>query len=133
MSQNKYSINLKVNVDHIDSLDHVNNVQYLHWVQDIAEMHWAVLSTTDINSKYVWVVLRHEIDYLQAAVLSDSIEIITWIGNTYGVKSERFVEIKKDSKLLARAKTIWCLLDRVTMKPSKIPLEIIHLLEINKG
>jgi acyl-CoA thioester hydrolase len=43
------------------------------------------------------------------------------------------VEIKKDDKILAKAKTIWCLLDRNTMKPVKIPSEIIEILQSEKG
>ncbi|WP_457618045.1 acyl-CoA thioesterase [Lutibacter sp.] len=86
-------------------LDHVNNVHYLQWVQNAAQKHWNILSTPDLNCKYVWIVLRHEIDYLRAAKLDDKITISTRVEDIYGVKSERIVEIKKESKLIARAKT----------------------------
>jgi len=85
------------------------------------------LSTTEINDTYVWVVLRHEIDYLASAKLNDKITINTWIENTAGVKSERMVEIKNNGKILAKAVTIWCLLDKKSMKPARIPSEIIEI------
>ena len=111
----------------IDHLNHVNNVIYVHWVLEAAEKHWDFLSTSKMNETYVWVVLRHEIDYLSSAKLNDVITINTWVENTRGVKSERIVEIKKDGKMVSKALTTWCLLDKKTMKPARIPSEIIEI------
>ena len=61
----------------------------------------------NFGAKYVWVVLRHEVDYLSSAKLNDELMVHTWKGASFGVKSERFVEIKKESKIIAKAKTIW--------------------------
>jgi len=127
--KNNYVFSLLVGENEIDNLNHVNNIHYLQWVQNAAEKHWDLLSNTNLNSSYVWVVLRHEIDYLLSAKLNDVLTVETWIGESYGVKSERFVEIKKGTKLIAKAKTIWCLLDKKTMKPTRIPSEILKLLE----
>lgn len=127
MHKKIFSFQLTITKDVIDVLNHVNNVYYLQWVQNAAQKHWDLLSTSDLNNKYVWIVLRHEIDYLYAVKLNDEITINTWIENIYGVKSERIVEIKKENKLVAKAKTTWCLLDKKTMKPIRIPSEIIKL------
>lgn len=124
-----YSTSLIVSKKDIDQLGHVNNLVYLEWVLKISGMHWNLLSTNEINAKYVWVVLRHEIDYLSSVKLNDEILISTWIGDSYGVKSERFVEIKFNQKIVARAKTTWCLLDRNSMKATRIPSNIIQLLK----
>ena len=105
--QHIYTVTVSEQV--IDTLNHVNNVEYLNFVQDAAEKHWSILSTREIDEKFVWVVLRHEIDYKKAAKLNDLLEIKTWIGESSGVKSERFVEIRKDNALIAKAKTIWWL------------------------
>lgn len=118
----------KVTENEIDALNHLNNVQYLNYVQDAAEKHWKALSNSKIDTQYVWVVLRHEIDYLKSAKLNDELEIKTWIGESAGVKSERFVEILKNDVLIAKAKTVWCLLDSKTMRPVRIPLEIMNIL-----
>ena len=120
---------ITVTSNDIDELNHVNNITYLKWVQLAANIHWNILSGATINSKYVWVVLRHEIDYLSAAFLNDELTINTWIGESYSVKSVRFVEVKRDGKVLCKAKTIWCLLDKNTMKPVRIPDEIMKILK----
>ncbi|NLP59055.1 thioesterase family protein [Lutibacter sp. B1] len=120
---------VKVSNEAIDDLNHVNNIYYLNWIQKASEIHWNKLSNISINSKYVWVVVRHEIDYLSSAILNDELNVKTWIGDSYGVKSERFVEIKKGDKLLVKAKTIWCLLDKNTMKPIRIPSEVLSILQ----
>ena len=38
-----YSMTTEVLPEHIDALGHVNNVQYLYWVQDAAHNHWKAL------------------------------------------------------------------------------------------
>lgn len=128
MKKNEFTFTLVVSEHEIDALNHVNNIHYIQWVQNAAQKHWSILSNSDLDSKFVWVVLRHEIDYMASAKLHDKIAVTTWIGESYGVKSERFVEMKKDSKLIAKAKTIWCLLDKKTMKPVRIPSEILNTL-----
>ena len=128
-NKNHFSFSVIVTPNEIDELNHVNNIEYLNWVLQAAEKHWELLAEPHVTSKYAWVVLRHEIDYLFSAKLDDKIIITTWIGESYGVKSERFVEIKKEGKLLAKSKTIYCLLDKNTMKPLRIPEEINRLLQ----
>lgn len=125
--KNCFTFNLKVTKNEIDHLNHVNNLVYVHWVLDAAQNHWQFLSSKALNSQYVWVVLRHEIDYLVSAMLNDEITINTWVEESIGVKSIRIVEIKRDNQLLAKAKTTWCLLDKNSMKPVRIPSEIILL------
>ena len=124
-----HSFSLKVNKEDIDALNHVNNIRYVQWVQNAAQKHWQLLCEANFDATYVWVVLRHEIDYLSSAKLNDELTVYTWIGTSFGVKSERFVEIKKGIKLIAKAKTIWCLLDKETMKPIRIPPKVMKILE----
>lgn len=133
MINNNFSYTLIVSEMDIDTLNHVNNITYLQWVQNAAQKHWGIISNAHIDENYVWVVIRHEIDYFLPALLNDTITVSTYIGDSYGVKSERFVEIKKGDKILAKAKTIWCLLDKKTMKPVKFPSEIMTILQSVKA
>ncbi|WP_372744183.1 acyl-CoA thioesterase [Lutibacter sp.] len=132
MSDLTYEFKLEVKASEIDDLNHVNNINYLNWVQLAANKHWKELSNSKIDEKYVWVVLRHEIDYFQPAFINETILVKTWVGSSYGVKSERFVEIRRNDELLAKAKTIWCLLDKVLMKPVRIPSEILQILKVKE-
>lgn len=130
---NKYfTDSFKVDQNAIDGLNHVNNVIYLDWAQKIAEKHWSQLSNTTINNNFVWVVKRHEVDYFLPVFLNDKITLKTYIGESYGVKSERFVNVLKNDKLVCSVKTTWILLDKATMKPVRIPSEILTLLNSNK-
>ncbi len=125
-----YSYTLKVKEAHIDGLSHVNNVVYLQWVNDISERHWNQLSLAKgLKEKYFWVVLRHELDYLNQAVLDDELTLLTWVGASKGVKSVRHVEIYKGDNLLLKAASTWCLIDAKTLKPTRIKNDILDTLQ----
>ena len=121
---------IKVKLHDIDALNHVNNLVYLQWVLEISGLHWNSLATKQINEKYVWVVLRHEIDYINQAHLNDIITVYTWIDQNEGVKSTRIVHIYCEDKLLIKSKTVWCLLDAKTLKPKRIGEDILQLFTI---
>ncbi len=125
-----HSFNVKK--EDIDNLNHVNNVVYLKWINEISGKHWGVLSTEEINKKYFWVVLRHEIDYLQSAILNDKITVYTWVGESSGVRSIRHVHIYNEDVLLVKAQTTWCLMDAKTQRPTRINNDIMKLLEIKE-
>ena len=123
-----FEIEMIVSEKDIDHLNHVNNVVYLQWVQDIATKHWNQLKDGHDTSNYVWVVIRHELDYSSQATLNDVIKIKTWIGETTGVKSIRHVAFYKGERLLVKAKTFWCLVDAKTLRPRRITGEILKVL-----
>jgi len=121
-----YSHLRTVEEDDLDELDHVNNVRYVQWIQDIAKEHWEVRATPQLKRDFFWVVIRHEIDYKKEALLNDELVIETFVGDTTFVTSERFVNIKKASTgdILVAAKSVWCLLDTSSKKPTKITPEL---------
>jgi acyl-CoA thioester hydrolase len=113
----------------IDTLGHVNNVVYLRWTQEAAEAHWSKLASAAQQSGIAWIVLRHEIDYKQAAKPGDSVYALTWVGETEGVRSVRHVQIfRLPGILLAEAKTTWVLVDADTQRPKRISAEVLELL-----
>lgn len=121
-----YEKKITVEEKNLDKQKHVNNVQYVQWVQDVAEEHWEVRASEDQKAKMIWVVVRHEIDYKKEAFLGDNISLQTYVGETTHVTSVRHVIIKNadTDKLLAEAKTTWCLLDAQTKRPVKISDEL---------
>lgn len=114
----------------IDELGHVNNVVYVRYVQEVAAEHWSQVASNELREKYLWVVLRHEIDYRHPAFLGDRIVGTTWVGEHHGARFERFVELtsEKDQKIIAEAKTIWCMLDAKTMRPVRITNDVLAVL-----
>ncbi|WP_348744791.1 thioesterase family protein [Tenacibaculum sp. 190524A05c] len=129
MNSNKiFTTQRTVLPEEIDELNHVNNVVYVQWVQDIAKMHWNKLIKNSTEKDFIWVVLRHEIDYKNQAKHNDVVTLKTWVGETEGVKSIRHVEVYKENTLLISAKTTWCLLNSKTFRPTRINENILKLL-----
>jgi acyl-CoA thioester hydrolase len=110
----------------IDQLGHVNNVTYLRWVQDVAVAHWRSTAPAAEQAKLLWVVLRHEIDYKQAAYLNDRIIARTWVGAASRLRFERHTELLRasDRTVLAKARTLWCPLDAQSGKPVSVSSEV---------
>ncbi|KAA5543484.1 acyl-CoA thioesterase [Adhaeribacter rhizoryzae] len=121
---------IKVQEPDIDELGHVNNVVYLRWVQEVATAHWNFAAPQQLKEIYTWVVIRHEIDYYSPAFLGDEIIGYTWVGEHQGAKFDRFVKLCRagNEKVLAEAKTTWCLLDAKTMRPRRIEQDVLSIL-----
>jgi acyl-CoA thioester hydrolase len=112
----------RVAVEDIDRLGHVNNVVYLRYAQDVAVAHWRSAVATEDRDSLVWVVRRHEIDYLKPALEDDELVARTWVGKASGATFERFSEIRRlhDGELLVRVKSVWVALDPETMRPRRV-------------
>ena len=121
-----FELAIRIKPEDIDELGHVNNVVYLSWVQDVAVAHWTFLTTPEHREKFVWVALRHEIDYMAQAVLDDAVLARTWTGTARGLRFARHTEIirVRDRATLAKAVTLWCPLSRASGRPSRLPTEI---------
>ncbi len=119
-SSNPFSIEIVALAADIDELNHVNNVVFVRWVQDVAAAHWMATSSDELRACYSWMLLRHEIDYLGQAFLGDRLIGTTWVGEAKGATFERFVELKKDGKVITKSRTVWALLDAKTLKPRRI-------------
>jgi len=123
-----YSMTTEVLTKHIDALGHVNNVQYLYWVQDAAHNHWEALIQNIDKTLGVWVVRSHSITYKQAALMGDTLTLKTRVKQIRGVLSERIVEIfNAERKLLAVCSTQWCYINPINQKPELIPDSILEL------
>ncbi len=124
-----YSFDITVVASDIDELNHVNNNVYLKWINRASTKHWKFLSDNKFDKQYSWVALRHEIDYLKPAFLNDIITVKTWVGETGGVKSIRYVEIYNKETLLSKGKTVWVLLDAKSMRPKRIQDDLLSILK----
>jgi acyl-CoA thioester hydrolase len=115
---------IKVVLDDIDELNHVNNIVYLRYVQDAAIGHWKTVPQ-EIASQIIWVARRHEIDYLKPAFLGDELVVKTWVDDFVGVKSLRQCEIMRGDEVLARSITHWISLDTQTFRPKRITEDVV--------
>lgn len=110
----------------IDAQNHVNNVVYLQWIQEISRSHWESVTPAEQQQKYIWVVRRHEIDYLRQAKLGDTLQAYTWPCFGTGSSSVRHVVLKNKAtgKTVMESATTWVMLDGDTLKPAEIPQEV---------
>jgi acyl-CoA thioester hydrolase len=129
MPRSVYSKIQLVEKSHLDGLNHVNNVVYVQWIQDIAGAHWLSHAPEEIKEKVLWVVRRHEIDYKLPCFAGESLSIKTETPKEFkGPLWDRYVWIyKPDGKLAVSATTTWCLLDHSTGRPLRISPEILNV------
>jgi acyl-CoA thioester hydrolase len=121
-----FEMTVSVSRGDIDEQNHVNNIVYLRWVQDVASAHWQAVASPEAQETVGWVVLRHEIDYQVPASLGDKILLRTWVGKATRLTFERFTEIRRngDGQLLSKARTLWCPINAQTGRPMRVPAEV---------
>jgi acyl-CoA thioester hydrolase len=117
---------IKVNASHIDRLNHVNNEVYLKWLLEAASAHSTALGygmERYLKEESVFVVRRHEIEYLMSAYLDEELVVETWIKDIAGARTTRAYRIKRmsDQKTLVTAETLWVYISMKTGKPQEIP------------
>jgi len=121
----------------IDELDHVSNLVYVRWILEVALSHSAALGWDHAAYRHlgaVFVVRRHEIDYLASVVLGDDVEVTTWVESWKQVSCVRKTELVRvrDRAVVARASTTWAFIDYAG-KPRRIPAELLTLFTNEPG
>ncbi|NER17520.1 acyl-CoA thioesterase [Spongiivirga citrea] len=125
----KHSKHIVVSEDDLDDNQHVNNVRYLHWVQDIAKEHWELAASEKDKKEVVWFAMDHHIAYKNPAFLGEQLVINTYVEKMRGAISTRVVEITNPEKELLICKTVtnWCMMNKETQKPARMSNEMIAL------
>lgn len=129
MTPEIFEYRLTVPASAIDERNHVNNLVYLEWCLEAAEMHWQRNASQAIRDAYIWYVLSHQIQYHAPAFKGQEVLIRTWVATAEGVRSERRYDILmvKDGSKLVTASTLWCLLSTKSERPTAITDEIRNL------
>jgi acyl-CoA thioester hydrolase len=112
----------------IDELDHVSNLVYLRWVLDVATAHsrargWGHPEYRALGS--VFIVRRHELDYLAPVLRGEQVIAETWVSTWKGASCVRATEIKRGEQVVARAATTWAFISLATGRPMRIPEQLV--------
>ncbi|MDQ7989112.1 MAG: acyl-CoA thioesterase [Candidatus Dactylopiibacterium sp.] len=109
----------------IDIQRHVNNVEYVRWMQEAAIAH-----STDLAwpmERYFaahcgWVVRTHSIEYLRPALLGDPLRVLTWVASVGERSSTRKYVFwrESDRQVVVRAESLWVFVDLRTGLPRPI-------------
>ncbi|MBK5913918.1 acyl-CoA thioesterase [Rhodocyclus purpureus] len=120
---------LSVGADAIDVHEHVNNQEYLRWLQEIAIEHstaqgWPLERYLTLGAS--WYVKSHFIEYLRPAMLGDAIVMLTWVSAMSERSSPRQTLFLRESdrRILARAETQWTFVSLKNGRPQRIPEEV---------
>lgn len=105
----------------IDHMGHVNNAVYLRWVQDAVIAHWQHGAPADAVSRYLWIAIRHEINYLRPAFLGDVITAETTARSMRGARAIFTTLIRRGDLVLCEVESMWCCLDAATRSPARLP------------
>ena len=119
----------------IDANGHVNNVQYVQWMQDAAMHHSAALGWP--QERYAamgrtWIIRSHTIEYLHSAYAGDALTVYTWVADFQKIRTLRKFRFHRpaDDTVLAVAATVFIFCDLHTGRPRTIPPEVIGCFEV---
>jgi acyl-CoA thioester hydrolase len=110
----------------IDAQGHVSNVRVLDYMNQAAIAHSDALGFDVARYREVggiFVVRRHEIDYLASAYEGDELEVVTWPSARRRSTAERRHEVRRpsDGAVIARGLNLWVYVDIATRRPARIP------------
>ncbi|MDB5688837.1 MAG: hypothetical protein JWL91_713 [Sphingomonas bacterium] len=110
----------------IDEIGHVNNAVWVRWIQEVATAHWMAVADPAEVAARLWVVTRHEIDYLRALGPGGHVTARTWVGDApRGARFDRHVEfVGEDGTVHVRARTTWAMIDRASGRPLRVTAEV---------
>ena len=125
-----FRLELMVGAEDIDVLGHASNIVFIRWIQDVALAHSAAVGfDLDAYKRIgaVFVVVRHEVDYVRPALRGDVVEARTWISTVTAAKCQSSTELARmsDGQLLAKGLTTWGFVELATGRPRRIDQELL--------
>lgn len=121
---------LTVDASHLSRLvPHANNVEYLRWIDRVAELHADALGDTRealLRADRCFFVARHEVDYLAECWEGERLLLATWVRSMRRTTSwrETLVVRPADGSLIARGATLWAFVDMRSRRPARVPAEM---------
>jgi acyl-CoA thioester hydrolase len=123
-----YQYRLNVPDDAVDMNGHVNNIEYIRWMQLAAVFHSDIQGCTKatIEIGATWVVRTHHIEYFRPAFAGEDIIVLTWVADFRRVQSLRKYRIVriKDHAVLVEGETDWVFVDAKTGRLRSIPKDV---------
>jgi len=117
---------LQVRSYECDSYGHVNNANYLNYLEFGRYEHLKDIGfdyVKAVNAGYGVFIARIEIDYKKPAATDDKLIIKTWPLKKGAVSGTLAQEIRRGDDILIEAKVTWAFVNAKTGMPVKIPPE----------
>jgi acyl-CoA thioester hydrolase len=122
-----------VGADSIDAVGHVNNREYLRWMEEVAVEHSAAQGwpmQRYFADRSAWVAATHFIEYLRPSFAGDRLDVRTWIARWNERDCLRRYAVTRDRKLIARGETVWTFVDLASSRARAIPVQVRDAFEI---
>lgn len=116
---------IAIKADDIDFMGHVNNANYLTWVQDAVVSHWQNFAPSEALATHLWVALKHEITYRKPAFLEDEVIADVLLEKVQGARAFYTTVIRRGEEVLAEVQSSWCCIDADTLRPMRIAKDIV--------
>lgn len=122
-----YDMPIAVGAQSIDVLGHVNNREYLRWMEEAALEHTAAQGWP--TERYLqlgcaWVAAEHRIQYLRPVFEGELLTLHTWVETMDGASSLRRYALMRGGKLVARGETRWAFVDLSRGRAIDVPQEV---------
>lgn len=122
-----FHTSIVVGPESIDAVGHVNNREYLRWMEDIAVDHSAAQGwpmERYFQGGNAWVASTHFIEYLRPAFAGDALDVYTWIATWDRRTSVRRYAMTRQRKLIARGETCWTFVELASGRACDLPAEV---------
>jgi acyl-CoA thioester hydrolase len=122
-----FHASLVVGPESIDAVGHVNNREYLRWMEDIAVDHSAAQGwpmERYFRDGHAWVAATHFIEYLRPAFAGDALDLYTWIATWDRRTSVRRYAMTRQRKLVARGETRWTFVELASGRACDLPAAV---------
>jgi acyl-CoA thioester hydrolase len=122
----RFTLTFTAGPEHIDVMGHVNNAVWVQWMEAIATAHWEADAAPEHVAAYLWVVIRHEIDYRGNVALGECVVAETVIPHgPKGARFDRCVEFRNSTgKPIVSARSTWAMIDRASGRVMRIPRDV---------
>jgi acyl-CoA thioester hydrolase len=124
---------LVVGAESIDAVGHVNNREYLRWMEEIAVEHstaqgWPLRRYFDAGT--AWVASTHFLEYLRPAFEGDALDVHTWIAAWERRSCLRRYAVLRQRKLVARGETCWTFVELPSGRAIELPADVTGAFQV---
>lgn len=123
-----FETQIQVTQQHIDANNHVNNVQYVHWVEEIAGAHWDFVKHKTEFPDDIWMLVDHHIQYKKQVYLGDVITVRTYPKPPEGIRQPRKVEFYCNDVLVVDSLTLWVFVDKEKQRVKRLDANWLDVL-----
>ena len=134
MPERLHEYEIEVDPSAIDGNGHVNNVEFVRWMQDAAVRHadasGCTAATRDAGA--TWVARSHHVEYLKPAFAGDRVRVRTWVADfrrAFSMRRYQFLRAA-DGTLLSKGETDWVFVDVKTGRPKSVPENIKVMFDV---